>query len=45
MRGKKQVIDGIIVSKFDMIDDKVGAVLSMVHASRAPILFVGSGQT
>ena len=44
-RGKKQVIDGIIVSKFDMIDDKVGAVLSMVHASRAPILFVGSGQT
>lgn len=44
-RGKKQVIDGIIVSKFDMIDDKVGAVLSMVHASRAPVLFVGSGQT
>ena len=44
-RGKKQVIDGIVVSKFDMIDDKVGAVLSMVHASRAPIFFVGSGQT
>ena len=44
-RGKKQVIDGIIVSKFDMIDDKVGAILSMVHASRAPIFFVGSGQT
>ncbi|KAJ9085994.1 hypothetical protein DSO57_1008782 [Entomophthora muscae] len=38
-------IDGIILTKFDTIDDKVGAALSMSYTSRAPILFVGTGQT
>jgi signal recognition particle receptor subunit alpha len=38
-------IDAIILTKFDTIDDKVGAALSMSHVSGAPILFVGTGQT
>ena len=38
-------IDGLLVSKFDTVDDKVGAVLNMCHTARAPVLFVGSGQT
>ncbi|OUS44851.1 signal recognition particle receptor protein [Ostreococcus tauri] len=44
-RGKKRIIDGIVVSKFDTIDDKVGAILSMVFASGAPVLFIGCGQS
>ena len=43
--GRKRLIDGIIVSKFDTIDNKVGALLSMVLASGAPVLFIGCGQT
>ncbi|KAI8826179.1 SRP54-type protein [Fimicolochytrium jonesii] len=38
-------IDGIVLSKFDTIDDKVGAALSMTHITGQPILFVGTGQT
>ena len=37
-------IDGVILSKFDTVDDKVGAALSMTYASGKPILFVGVGQ-
>lgn len=44
-KGRQHLIDGILISKFDTIDDKVGAALSMVHSSRAPIVFVGCGQT
>lgn len=40
-----RLIDGILVTKFDAIDDKVGAVLSMAYSSGAPIMFVGCGQT
>eukprot|EP00244_Chara_vulgaris_P007090 TRINITY_DN2663_c0_g1_i2.p1 TRINITY_DN2663_c0_g1~~TRINITY_DN2663_c0_g1_i2.p1 ORF type:complete len:445 (-),score=126.16 TRINITY_DN2663_c0_g1_i2:523-1683(-) len=40
-----QLIDGILLTKFDTIDDKVGAALSMVYTSGAPIMFVGCGQT
>jgi signal recognition particle receptor subunit alpha len=40
-----RLIDGILVSKFDAIDNKVGAVLSMAYSSGAPIMFVGCGQT
>lgn len=43
--GKRQIIDGIVLTKFDTIDDKVGAALSMVYASGAPVMFVGCGQT
>ena len=40
-----RLIDGILVTKFDAIDNKVGAVLSMAYSSGAPIMFVGCGQT
>jgi signal recognition particle receptor subunit alpha len=44
--GKEQrLIDGVLVTKFDAIDNKVGAVLSMAYSSGAPIMFVGCGQT
>jgi signal recognition particle receptor subunit alpha len=33
------------LSKFDTVDDKVGAALSMVYTSGAPVMFVGCGQT
>lgn len=36
-------IDGIVLTKFDTIDDKVGAALTMVYTSGAPIMFVGVG--
>ncbi|KAG2451309.1 hypothetical protein HYH02_003915 [Chlamydomonas schloesseri] len=39
------VIDGIVLTKFDTIDEKVGAALSMVYTSGAPVMFVGCGQT
>lgn len=40
-----KTIDGILLTKFDTVDDKVGAALSMTYISKAPILFVGVGQT
>ncbi|BBN16302.1 signal recognition particle receptor subunit alpha [Marchantia polymorpha subsp. ruderalis] len=40
-----RLIDGILLTKFDTIDDKVGAALSMVYISGAPVVFVGCGQT
>ncbi|KAJ7530921.1 hypothetical protein O6H91_14G024900 [Diphasiastrum complanatum] len=43
--GSQQLIDGILLTKFDTIDDKVGAALSMVYISGAPVMFVGCGQT
>ena len=43
--GQTRVIDGIVLTKFDTIDDKVGAALSMAYTSGAPIMFVGTGQT
>lgn len=38
-------IDGIVLTKFDTIDDKVGAALSMTYITGQPIFFVGTGQT
>eukprot|EP00758_Cryptobia_borreli_P003234 Tbor_TRINITY_DN3624_c0_g1::TRINITY_DN3624_c0_g1_i1::g.319::m.319/K13431/SRPR; signal recognition particle receptor subunit alpha len=38
-------IDGLIITKFDTIDDKVGAAVSMVYELGQPIVFVGVGQT
>lgn len=43
--GGLPAIDGIILSKFDTIDDKVGAAITMAFVSGAPVLFVGVGQT
>lgn len=38
-------IDGIVLTKYDTIDDKVGASVSMTYITGKPIVFVGTGQT
>ncbi|KAL9678659.1 hypothetical protein QQ045_016507 [Rhodiola kirilowii] len=38
-----RLIDGILLTKVDTIDDKVGAALSMVYVFGAPVMFVGCG--
>ncbi|KAI0094038.1 SRP54-type protein [Irpex rosettiformis] len=43
--GKERGIDGMIVTKWDTVDDKVGAALSMTYVTGQPIVFVGCGQT
>ena len=40
-----RLIDGIVLTKFDTIDDKVGAAISMTYTTGKPIVFVGTGQT
>jgi signal recognition particle receptor subunit alpha len=40
-----RLIDGIMLTKFDTISDKVGAALSLVYTTGKPIVFVGVGQT
>ena len=40
-----RTIDGIVLTKFDTIDDKVGAAISMTYSTGHPIMFVGVGQT
>jgi signal recognition particle receptor subunit alpha len=42
-RNSIREIDAIILSKFDTVDDKVGAAISMTYATGKPILFVGVG--
>lgn len=42
---KTNLIDGVVLTKFDAIDDKVGAAISMVYKTGHPIVFVGVGQT
>jgi signal recognition particle receptor subunit alpha len=37
-------IDGVILTKFDTVDDKVGAALSMVYAAGKPIVYIGTGE-
>lgn len=39
------IIDGIVLTKFDTIDDKMGAAISMTYITGQPIVFVGTGQT
>ena len=44
---KKEIprtIDGIVLTKFDTVDDKVGAALTMVYTTGKPIVYVGTGQ-
>ncbi|KAF6764995.1 signal recognition particle binding protein [Ephemerocybe angulata] len=43
--GKGRGIDGMLVTKWDTVDDKVGAALSMTYVTGQPIVFVGCGQT
>jgi len=38
-------INGIVLTKFDTIDDQVGAAISMTYITGQPIIFVGVGQT
>lgn len=40
-----RLIDGIVLTKYDTIDDKVGAAISMTYTTGQPIMFVGVGQT
>lgn len=39
-----RIIDGILLTKFDTIDDKVGAAISMTYTTGQPIVFIGTGQ-
>lgn len=41
---KPRTIDGILLTKFDTVDDKVGAALTMVYTTGKPIVYVGTGQ-
>ncbi|KAJ6500475.1 signal recognition particle, alpha subunit, N-terminal-domain-containing protein [Mycena sanguinolenta] len=43
--GQGRGIDGMLVTKWDTVDDKVGAALSMTYVTGQPIIFVGCGQT
>eukprot|EP00835_Amoeboradix_gromovi_P000874 NODE_33_length_32023_cov_0.217579.p5 type:complete len:463 gc:universal NODE_33_length_32023_cov_0.217579:21052-22440(+) len=42
-RANRQV-DYILLTKFDTVDDLVGAAINMVYLTKQPILFVGVGQ-
>jgi signal recognition particle receptor subunit alpha len=42
MNGRE--IDGVILSKFDTVDDKVGAALSLTYSTGKPIIYIGVGQ-
>eukprot|EP00566_Odontella_aurita_P007696 CAMPEP_0113592712 /NCGR_PEP_ID=MMETSP0015_2-20120614/38003_1 /TAXON_ID=2838 /ORGANISM="Odontella" /LENGTH=685 /DNA_ID=CAMNT_0000499287 /DNA_START=120 /DNA_END=2178 /DNA_ORIENTATION=+ /assembly_acc=CAM_ASM_000160 len=42
--GHGRAIDGIVLTKFDTVSDKVGAALTLTHESGSPIAFVGTGQ-
>jgi signal recognition particle receptor subunit alpha len=39
-----RLIDGIVLTKFDTVDDKVGSSISMTYTTGQPIVFVGVGQ-
>ncbi|KAI1758744.1 SRP54-domain-containing protein [Hypoxylon sp. FL1150] len=42
--GPGRTLDGFIISKCDTVGDMVGTLVSLVHATNVPILFVGVGQ-
>ena len=42
--GKKRGLDGFIISKCDTVGDMVGSLISMVHATGIPVVFLGVGQ-
>lgn len=43
--GPGRGLDGFIISKCDTVGDMVGALVSLVHATNIPVIFVGVGQT
>lgn len=42
--GHARAIDGIVLTKFDTVSDKVGAALTLTHLTGVPIAFCGTGQ-
>ncbi len=42
--GSARSLDGFIISKCDTVGSMVGTLVSLVHATNVPILFVGVGQ-
>lgn len=42
--GSGRGLDGFIISKCDTVGDMVGTLVSLVHATNVPVLFVGVGQ-
>ncbi len=44
LQNNSRTIDGIVLKKFDTVDDKVGAAISMTYTTDKPIIFVGTGQ-
>lgn len=36
-------IDGVLLTKFDTVDDKVGATINLVYTTGKPIVYVGTG--
>ncbi|KAI0201784.1 SRP54-domain-containing protein [Astrocystis sublimbata] len=42
--GPGRNLDGFIISKCDTVGDMVGTLVSIVHATNVPVLFVGVGQ-
>ncbi|KAF4551662.1 Signal recognition particle receptor subunit alpha-like protein [Elsinoe fawcettii] len=43
-KGKGRGLDGFIISKCDTVGDMVGTLVSMVHATGIPVVFLGVGQ-
>ena len=42
--GAKRGLDGFIISKCDTVGEMVGTLVSMVHATGIPVVFLGTGQ-
>lgn len=42
--GTGRKLDGFIISKCDTVGDMVGTLVSMVHATGIPVVFLGTGQ-
>jgi len=43
-KGRARGLDGFIISKCDTVGDMVGTLVSMVHATGIPVVFLGVGQ-
>eukprot|EP00817_Percolomonadidae_sp_ATCC50343_P001588 CAMPEP_0117421830 /NCGR_PEP_ID=MMETSP0758-20121206/2806_1 /TAXON_ID=63605 /ORGANISM="Percolomonas cosmopolitus, Strain AE-1 (ATCC 50343)" /LENGTH=516 /DNA_ID=CAMNT_0005204115 /DNA_START=282 /DNA_END=1832 /DNA_ORIENTATION=- len=44
-QNNKPLINGIVLTKYDTIDDKVGSAINMCQSTGHPIIFIGTGQT
>jgi signal recognition particle receptor subunit alpha len=42
--GHGRSVDGIILTKFDTVSEKVGAAITMSQVTGSPVIFVGTGQ-